>query len=125
MRVDRQHHRPTRIVGALCYSWAGLRMAWKREAAFREEAVLAVVLLPLAFRLGVGAVEELLLAGSWTLVLIVELLNTAVETAIDRIGPERDPLSGLAKDLGSAAVLFALLLAALVWGRLLLPRVLG
>jgi diacylglycerol kinase (ATP) len=125
LRADRQRHGPRRTLDALRFSWAGLKMAWRREAAFREEALLAVLLLPAAFILGEGPIEQILLAGSWLLVLIVELLNTAVETAIDRIGSEQNRLSGLAKDLGSAAVLLALLLAALVWGRLLLPRWLG
>jgi Diacylglycerol kinase len=104
----------TRMWHAAGFSLAGLRAGWS-EAAFRLEACLAVALLPLAFWLGHGWVEVALLAGSVLLVLIVELLNTAIEAAIDRIGLERHPLSGRAKDMGSAAVLLALLLAGGIW----------
>ncbi|WP_225863721.1 diacylglycerol kinase [Ideonella benzenivorans] len=105
----------SRILHAFGYSLAGLRSALLGESAFRQEAVLAVVLLPASFWLGDGWVEVGLLAGSVILVLVVELLNTAVESTIDRIGPERHELSGRAKDLGSAAVLLSLLLAAGLW----------
>lgn len=104
-----------RIVSAARNSFAGLEAAWVNEAAFRQECVLTVVLVPAAFWVGRTAVELILLIGSCLLVLIVELLNTAVEAAIDRIGPERHPLAGRAKDLGSAAVLIALSLLGLVW----------
>lgn len=104
-----------RLVAATGHSWAGLRSAWRHEAAFRQELILGVILVPLAFRVGDNGLERLLLLGSWALVLIVELVNSAIEAAIDRIGPERHPLSGRAKDLGSAAVLVALLLAAMTW----------
>jgi diacylglycerol kinase (ATP) len=96
------------------FSLAGLRAAWA-ETAFRQEAIAAVVMLPLAFVLGRGWVEVALLAGSVMLVLIVELLNTCVESAIDRISPEWHPLSKRAKDMGSAAVLLSLLLAGGIW----------
>jgi diacylglycerol kinase (ATP) len=96
------------------YSLEGLRAGWG-EAAFRLEACLAFVMLPLAFFVGRGWVEVALLAGSVLLVMIVELLNTGIEAAIDRIGPERHALSKRAKDMGSAAVFLALLLAGGVW----------
>ena len=103
-----------RVWHATGYSLAGLRDGWS-ETAFRQEAVLAIVLIPLAFVLGRHWSEVALLAGSVLLVMIVELLNTAVESAIDRVGLERHPLSRRAKDMGSAAVLLSLLLAAGIW----------
>lgn len=103
-----------RIVHAGGYSIQGLMAGWG-ETAFRQEAILAMVLLPLAFWLGQGWVETALLAGSVILVLVVELLNTCVESAIDRIGPEWHDLSKRAKDMGSAAVLLSLLLCGGIW----------
>jgi len=97
------------------YSMAGLRAGWG-ETAFRQEALAALVLLPLSFWLGSSWVETALLAASVVLVLVVELLNTAVETAIDRIGSEWHDLSKRAKDMGSAAVLLSLVLCAGIWG---------
>ena len=105
----------SRIMHAGGYSIAGLKAGWQ-ETAFRQEAVLAIFLLPLSFWLGENWIETALLAGSVLFVLIVELLNTGIETAIDRIGLEHHPLSGMAKDLGSAAVFVASLYTALVWG---------
>jgi diacylglycerol kinase (ATP) len=96
------------------YSLAGLRAGWN-EAAFRQECLAAMVLLPFSVWLGQTWVEVGLLAGSVVLVMVVELLNTAVETAIDRIGPEWHDLSKRAKDMGSAAVLLSLLLATGLW----------
>jgi diacylglycerol kinase (ATP) len=94
---------------------AGLRAGWG-ETAFRQEALAALVMLPLSFWLGSNWVETALLAASVVQVLVVELLNTAVETAIDRIGPEWHDLSKRAKDMGSAAVLLSLVLCAGIWG---------
>jgi diacylglycerol kinase (ATP) len=104
----------SRMWHATGYSLAGLRAGWE-EAAFRLEACLAVLMLPLAFLIGRGWVEVALLAGTVLLVLIVELLNTGIEAAIDRIGLEHHPLSKRAKDMGSAAVFLSLLLAGGVW----------
>lgn len=104
----------SRVWHATGFSMAGLRAGWD-EAAFRLEACLAFILLPLAFFIGAAWVEVALLAGSVLLVMIVELLNTAIEAAIDRIGPERHPLSKRAKDMGSAAVFLSLLFAGGVW----------
>jgi len=104
----------SRVWHATGYSLAGLRTGWS-ETAFRQEAMVAMVLLPLAFWLGRSWVETALLAGSVLLVMIVELLNTCIETAIDRIGPEWNDLSKRAKDMGSAAVLLSLLLAGGIW----------
>jgi diacylglycerol kinase (ATP) len=103
-----------RVWHALGYSVAGLRAGW-HETAFRQEAIASVLLLPTAFWLGRSWVEIVLLAGTVLLVMIVELLNTGIETAIDRIGPEWHDLSKRAKDMGSAAVLLSLLLCAATW----------
>jgi diacylglycerol kinase (ATP) len=105
-----------RIWNALFYSLAGLRASWNHEAAFRQEAMLCLILVPAAFWYGSTAVERILLIGSCLIVLVVELLNSAVEAAIDRIGEDRHQLSGRAKDMGSAAVLVSLLLVILTWG---------
>ncbi|MBH1957377.1 diacylglycerol kinase [Polaromonas sp.] len=104
----------SRVWHAAGYSLAGLRAGWK-ETAFRQEALASVVLLPAAFWLGGSWTEIALLAGVVMLVLIVELLNTGIEAAIDRIGPEWHDLSKRAKDMGSAAVLLSLLLCAGTW----------
>jgi diacylglycerol kinase (ATP) len=103
-----------RVWHATGYSMAGLRAGWQ-EAAFRLEACLSFVLVPLAFWVGHSWVEVAVLAGSVLLVLMVELLNTGVEAAIDRISLERHPLSKRAKDMGSAAVFLSLLLAGGIW----------
>ena len=110
-----------RVWHAFGYSLAGLRAGW-RETAFRQEAVASLVMIPLAFWLGQGWVEVVLLAGVVLIVMIVELLNTGVESAIDRIGPEWHDLSKRAKDMGSAAVLLSLLLCVGTWGAALWSR---
>ena len=104
----------SRIWHAAGYSLSGLRAGWD-ETAFRQEALAAIVLVPLAFWLGHNWVETALLAGSILIVMAVELLNTAVEAAIDRVGPEWHELSKRAKDMGSAAVLLSLLPCAGIW----------
>ncbi len=104
-----------RLADASRYTWRGLRHALRHEAAFQTEAALLPLAAGAAIWLGESGVERALLLGSWLLVMAVELLNSAIEAAIDRIGPERHELSALAKDLGSAAVFVALLLAATVW----------
>ncbi len=104
-----------RIINATFFSFAGLKTAWRNEAAFRQECVLAIVLMPVGFWLGRTAVERSLLIGACLIVLIVELLNTAVEFVVDRIGSDHHELSGHAKDLGSAAVFVSLALTLLVW----------
>ena len=114
--VDAQKRRTglTRMAHAFRYSLAGLRAGWG-ETAFRQEALAALVMIPAAFWLGHTWVETALLAASVVLVMVVELLNTGIETAIDRIGPEWHDLSKRAKDMGSAAVLLSLLLCAGIW----------
>jgi diacylglycerol kinase (ATP) len=104
-----------RIVNATFFSLAGLRAAWCHEAAFRQECALALVLTPAAFWVGQTAVERCLLIGSCWLVLIVELLNSAIEATVDRVGLDHHQLSGRAKDLGSAGVFVSLMLTALIW----------
>ncbi|MNV12516.1 Diacylglycerol kinase [compost metagenome] len=111
-----------RIWHAAGYSIEGLRAGWN-EKAFRQEAIAAMVLLPASLWLGQSWVETALLAGSVVIVMIVELLNTGIETAIDRIGPEWHDLSKRAKDMGSAAVLLALLLCAGIWGAAVFQRI--
>lgn len=110
-----------RLWHAAGYSIDGLRAGW-HETAFRQEALAALVLVPLAFWLGRTWVETALLAGSVMLLMIVELLNTGIEAAIDRIGPERHDLSKRAKDMGSAAVLLSLLLCIGIWCAALFQR---
>lgn len=114
-----------RIIKATGYSMAGLKAAWRHETAFRQELALALVMIPLAMVLGATAVERALLSGSVILVLIVELVNSAIEAVVDRIGPERHELAGRAKDIGSAAVLLSLLNVVVIWGLILGGRYLG
>jgi diacylglycerol kinase (ATP) len=105
----------TRLIKATGYSLAGLRAAYQNEQAFRQESWLLLILVPLALYLSPDNTERALLIGSWLLVMIVELLNSAIEAVVDRIGPEWHELAGRAKDIASAAVMVALLLAACVW----------
>ena len=114
--VDRYKPRGvTRVVRAIGASVRGLAGAFRDEAAFRQELACALVVIPLGLWLGRNGVERAVLIGPVFLILIVELINSAIETTVDRIGLERHPLSGLAKDIGSAAVLMSLLLLAVVW----------
>jgi diacylglycerol kinase (ATP) len=112
----------TRIIKAAGYSWQGLNDAFKHEAAFRQELALCVILIPLGAWLGQDGVERALLIGCLFLVLITELLNSAVEAIVDRVGTEQHKLSGRAKDIGSAAVLLSLLMTAVVWALVLADR---
>jgi diacylglycerol kinase (ATP) len=105
----------TRIVHATGYSLAGLGAAWRHESAFRQECILAIVLIPVAVWIGRTWIETALLAGSIMLVLIVELLNSAIEAVVDRVSPDLHPLSKRAKDIGSAAVMLAIVTCALLW----------
>ncbi|RXA96914.1 diacylglycerol kinase [Yersinia sp. 2105 StPb PI] len=105
----------TRIYKAAGYSMKGLSAAWKNEAAFRQESVAAIVAIILAFWLDVDALARILLIGSVALVTIIEVINSAIEAVVDRIGSEFHELSGRAKDMGSAAVFLAILLALFIW----------
>ncbi|MCM8612514.1 diacylglycerol kinase [Accumulibacter sp.] len=109
-----------RLWKALGYSRAGLKAAYEAEDAFRQEVLLAVLLIPLAFVLAERGMERALLIGSVLLVLIVELINSAIEAVVDRVSLDRHPLAGRAKDIGSAAVLIALLNVLVVWSGVLL-----
>lgn len=104
-----------RVLRAFGNSWKGFRGAFREEAAFRQELGLAVLLLPLGLWLGESGMERALLVGPIFIVLIVELLNSAVEATVDRIGLERHKLSGLAKDIGSAAVFTSFAMLVTVW----------
>jgi diacylglycerol kinase (ATP) len=114
-----------RLFNALFYSLAGLRIAFSHESAFRQEIAIAVVLIPTAFFVPVAAAERVLLIGTVLLVLIVELLNSSVEAAIDRIGFDTHRLSKRAKDLGSAAVFLTLVLLAITWALIAGPTLLS
>ena len=116
---------PRRLLDATGYSMAGLRTAWRSEEAFRQEVLAGVALLPLALWLGETPLLRLLLIGSWLLVMIVEVLNTAVEATVDRISDDFHQLSGQAKDLGSAAVFLSLVLAGITWGTVAWERFAG
>jgi diacylglycerol kinase (ATP) len=112
----------SRILRAAGASWLGLTGAFREEAAFRQELALSIVVIPLGLWLGHTGVERALLIAPMLLVLVVELLNSAIEATVDRIGLERHVLAGLAKDIGSAAVLMSFILLAAVWLLVLLGR---
>jgi diacylglycerol kinase (ATP) len=123
MKTDRP--KPTgliRIVNAFGNTWKGYVGAFREEAAFRQELALCLVLFPLGLWLGESGVERALLVGPIFIILIVELLNSGIEATVDRIGLERHQLSGLAKDLGSAAVFTSFALLAVVWALVLFDR---
>ena len=105
---------------ALRYSWKGLRAAWRKEEAFRQEVLVALVAVPVAWFLGETGLERALLIAVVLQVLMVELLNTGIENVVDRIGADPHKLSGRAKDVGSAAVMVAIVIAVVVWAGVLL-----
>jgi len=111
-----------RIWRACGASWRGLKGAFREEAAFRQELAVALVVIPLGLWLGRTGVERALLVAPMLLVLIVELVNSAIEATVDRIGLERHALAGLAKDIGSAAVFMSFVLLGVVWLVVLLGR---
>lgn len=113
-----RHTGLTHLMHSTRYSWKGLKAAFRNEAAFRQEVGIAAVMLPFAWWISNDAVSWLLLVGSLFFVLIVELLNSAIENVVDRIGTEHHELSGRAKDIGSAAVMLSLIIAGLTWGLL-------
>jgi diacylglycerol kinase (ATP) len=115
----------TRIIRAWGYSMQGLRAAWQHEAAFRQELMLGIFLTPAAFWLGQTPLETSLLIASLVLVLITEIINSAIEAVVDRIGNEEHELAGRAKDMGSASVWLAMALVVFVWGSLLYQRLSG
>ena len=123
--VDRYKYKPrglTRVLRAVGASLRGLAGAYREEAAFRQELAFALFVIPLGLWLGHTGVERALLIGPVLLILVVELVNSAIEATVDRVGTERNALSGLAKDIGSAAVLMGFILCAVVWALVLLWR---
>jgi len=112
---------PKRLMRATIISLIGLRDAFRLEAAFRLEVLVLIAVIPAAWILKSAGVERALLIGSWMLVLVIEMLNSAIETVVDRIGSERNDLSKRAKDLSSAAVFCSIMLAASVWLLVLFP----
>jgi len=104
-----------RVIKAASYSWQGIQYAFRNEAAFRQESVLLVIAVIIAIISDTSITHKILLISSVTFVLIVEIINSAIEAVVDRFGEEFHPLSKAAKDMGSAAVLIALLLAAIIW----------
>lgn len=111
-----------RLWAAGTYSCNGIKASFLQEAAFRLEILLSVIVLPAAWYLGENGMERGLLMASWLLVPMVELMNSAIESAVDRISAERHELSGRAKDQGSAAVLFALIITVIIWIAVLQSR---
>ncbi len=105
----------TRLLRAFGYSFQGFRHAWREEAAFRQEVTLSLLVIPAGLYLGHSGVERALLVSPMLLILVVEILNSAVEAVVDRSGTERHPLAGMAKDMGSAAVMLSFVLLGTVW----------
>jgi len=113
----------TRLIPAVRYACQGLKAAFKHEAAFRLEVMLSIILIPAAFHLGETTTQQTLLLASWVLVIVVELLNSAIENTIDRISPEKHELAGRAKDQSSAAVLISVILFITIWANLIFDRI--
>jgi len=113
------------ILKAFMWSMAGIKAAWKNEQAFRWEATIVFLMMPVGLWIGRTAVERALLIACSMLILITELLYSAVEAVVDRIGPKRHELSKRAKDLGSAAAFISMITAAVVWGLIAYERILG
>lgn len=122
-QINKPDHRGlSHVLMAMIYSIQGLKAAWQFEEAFRLELLALIVMLPAALWLGSNGVERALLVGSLLLVLMMELINSAIEAVVDRVGVEHHTLAGRAKDIGSAAVFMALLNVAAVWGFILFDR---
>ncbi len=113
--ANQQHTGLRRISNAIGYSWQGLKACYQHEAAFRQELLLCLVLMPIALWLGDNGIERALMIGSLFLIVIVELLNSSIEAVVDRTGTEFHELSGRAKDIGSAAVLISIVNASVIW----------
>jgi diacylglycerol kinase (ATP) len=105
----------TRLLRAFGYSFQGFRYTWREEAAFRQEVALSLLVIPAGLYFGQSGVERALLVSPMLLILVVEILNSAVEAVVDRSGTERHPLAGMAKDMGSAAVMLSFALLGTVW----------
>lgn len=119
------HRGLQRVIMASVYSARGLRSAWRHETAFRHECVVALLLVPLAFVIGESLAQAALLIGVCLVVLITELLNSALEAALDRVGHDHHPLTERAKDMSSAAVALSLVLVGVIWGLIALQRLLS
>ena len=111
-----------RVLLGTRYSWQGLRAGWRTQAALRYEVCILLLTVPFALWLGRTSVERVLLIGSWLLVIVVELINSAIESVVDRVGSDLHELSGRAKDLGSAAVFCSIILATAIWLIMFLDR---
>ena len=112
----------TRIVKATGYSWRGFRAAWRNESAFRQECILGLLMLPLAFLVGQTMFQVAMLIATLAIVIITELLNSALEAAVDRVSPEYHDLAGRAKDMASAAVFVSLFLVITVWSMMIIKN---
>ena len=111
----------TRIINAAGYSWLGLKAAYLNEAAFRQELLLVIALTPVAIIYGPSYADKAILIASLVFILLIEILNSAIEAVVDRFGDEIHPLSGRAKDMGSAAVLLAFIITGLIWFSIFTP----
>lgn len=107
------------MLNALTYSWQGLKVTFVHEAAFRQELLVALILIPLAFYIGESVFETAILIFSVLLLLVVELINSAIEAVVDRVGEEQHPLAGRAKDMGSAAVFLTIIAISILWTMLI------
>ena len=119
----KKHRGVERLFFAFLNSFRGLKFTYQTEAAFVQEIILSIFLLPLVFIIDTNSIEKVLLIMSLFIVLIVEVLNSAIEKTIDRIGLEYHPLSGRAKDMGSAAVLLSLVMMVSIWGIIIIPKI--
>ena len=119
------HSGLTRILYAARFSWKGFKSTWKHEEAFRQEVVMFIFLVPVAFWIGENAYERAILIAVLMIVLLVELLNSAIESVVDRVGEDYHKLSGRAKDQGSAAVFLSFFIAILVWGGFIISKIMG
>lgn len=115
MALEDKKYYISRLLPAFLYSWGGLKAAYKHEAAFRQEMVVAMFFFPLAIFISDGFIEFAILTSSIVAILVAELMNSAIEAVVDRVGLDRHELSGRAKDLGSAAVLLAIFYFVLIW----------
>ncbi|MFC1535423.1 diacylglycerol kinase [Thermodesulfobacteriota bacterium] len=113
-----------RLINAFRFSVDGFKAAWKNEEAFRQEIILAILVFPAGLWLGTTGTQRALLVGIYFIIPLTELLNSAIESIVDRMGSERHVLSGRAKDLGSAAVLLSICIAIIVWGLIICERLL-
>ena len=114
--TNRRNRGIRRLIKAFWYSLAGFQAAWKNEDSFRQEVILAIFVIPLGLWLGITWTQKALLISVYLIIPLIELINTAIESLVDRMGPEHHPLSGRAKDLGSAAVFLSICITIIVWG---------